>query len=325
MEQWELERLRKRYEKRLNDTLRMDLIEDNVHDACDSVCQYALWEEFSETLPVSVVDGLGRFLYSWFDEDSWHPDEVILESNFDYYQARNILQNFFPSVPCGVRGIIKTENLIVNPDLKNPDSKAMAGLSAVEGSQSFISLVNSGYLSREDLIRIGSGLSWAKEEAMEKAIQDQFRDLSTKLPLGTEVFSSDISITATRGISITATSLDSLDRFISVEISYGNGKKQDVDLYQLDGYLLNSYLFPALDCVIWTNGLCWKIFYKGQLWEDIVLDPGKAYVETDESGRPLDMPIQIEKREFEKLIGTLKLMYRRLWECRGTNISIGNF
>lgn len=79
----------------------------------------------------------------------------------------------------------------------------------------------------------------------------------------------------------------------------------------MDGYLLDSYLLPGLDCVICTNGLCWKIFYKGQLWEDIVLDPGKAYVETDELGRPLDM-IQIEKREFEKLIGTLKLMYRRL-------------
>lgn len=32
MEQWELERLRKRYEKRLNDTLRMAPHEDNVQD-----------------------------------------------------------------------------------------------------------------------------------------------------------------------------------------------------------------------------------------------------------------------------------------------------
>ena len=301
MEQWELERLRKRYEKRLNDTLRMAPHEDNVQDACDSVCQYALWEEFSETLPVSVVDvrtfrvPLGRFglLYSG------RPDELILESNFDYYQARNILRNSFPSVPLrGVRGIIETKYLIVNPDSKNPDSKAMAGWFTGEGSKSLIRLVNSGYLSREDLIQIG-------------------RRLSPKVPRGTEIFYS-------RDISITVTS-NPLDKFNSMEISYGNGKKQDVDLYQLDGYLLDSYLLPALDCVIWTNGLCWKIFYKGQLWEDIVLDPGKAYVETDESGRPLDMPIQIEKREFEKLIGTLKLMYRRLWECRGTNISIGNF
>ena len=145
-----MERLRKRYEKRLNDTLRMAPHEDNVQDACDSVCQYALWEEFSGTLPVSVVDvrtfrvPLGRFglLYSR------RPDELILESNFDYYQARNILRNSFPSVPLrGVRGIIEIKYLIVNPD-----SKAMAGWFTGEGSKSLIRLINSGYLSREELI-----------------------------------------------------------------------------------------------------------------------------------------------------------------------------
>ena len=105
--------------------------EDNVQDVCDSVCQYALWEELPETPPLSVADirtfrvPLRRFglLYSG------PPDELILETDFDYYQARNILRNSFLSVPLhGVRGIIKTKYLIVNPDLKNPDSKAMAGL-----------------------------------------------------------------------------------------------------------------------------------------------------------------------------------------------------
>lgn len=132
-----------------------------------------------------------------------------------------------------------------------------------EGSGSLISLVNSGYLSREELIQIR-------------------KRLSPKVPRDTEIFYS-------RDISITVTS-NPLDKFISMEISYGNGKRQDVrqdvDLYQLD-----SYLLPGLDCVLWTNGLCWKIFYRGQIWEDIVLDPGKAYVETDESDRPLNMPI----------------------------------
>lgn len=288
MEQWELERLRKRYERRLNDTLRMAPHEDNVQDACDSVCQYALWKEFPETPSVSVVDvrtfrvPLGRFglLYSG------RPDELILESDFDYYQARNILRNSFSSVPLrGVRGIIETKYLIVNPDSKNPDSKAMARWFTGEGSGSLISLVNSGYLSREDLIQIG-------------------KRLSPKVPRGTEIFYS-------RDISITVTS-NPLDKFNSMEISYRNGKKQDVDLYQLDGYLLDSYLLPGLDCVLWTNGLCWKIFYKAQLWEDIVLDPGKAYVETDESGRPLNMPIQIGRSEFDRLVEILKSMYHKL-------------
>lgn len=288
MEQWELERLRKRYERRLNDTLRMAPHEDNVQDACDSVCQYALWKEFPETPSVSVVDvrtfwvPLGRFglLYSG------RPDELILESDFDYYQARNILRNSFPSVPLrGVRGIIETKYLIVNPDSKNPDSKAMAGWFTGGGSGSLISLVNSGYLSREDLIQIG-------------------KRLSPKVPRGTKIFYS-------RDISITVTS-NPLDKFNSMGISHRNGKKQDIDLYQLDGYLLDSYLLPGLDCVLWTNGLCWKIFYKGQLWEDIVLDPGKAYVETDESGRPLNMPIQIGRSEFDRLVEILKLMYHKL-------------
>ncbi len=288
MEQWELERLCKRYERRLNDTLRMAPHEDNVQDACDFVCQYALWKEFPETPSVSMVDvrtfrvPLGRFglLYSG------RPDELILESDFDYYQARNILRNSFPSVPLrGVRGIIETKYLIVNPDSKNPDSKAMAGWFTGEGSGSLISLVNSGYLSREDLIQIG-------------------KRLSPKVPRGTEIFYS-------RDISITVTS-NPLDKFNSMEISYRNGKKQDVDLYQLDGYLLDSYLLPGLDCVLWTNGLCWKIFYKAQLWEDIVLDPGKAYVETDESGRPLNMPIQIGRSEFDRLVEILKSMYHKL-------------
>ena len=288
MEQWELERLRKRYERRLNDTLRMAPHEDNVQDACDSVCQYALWKEFPETPSVSVVDvrtfrvPLGRFglLYSG------RPDELILESDFDYYQARNILRNSFPSVPLrGVRGIIETKYLIVNPDSKNPDSKAMAGWFTGEGSGSLISLVNSGYLSREDLIQIE-------------------KRLSPKVPRSTEIFYS-------RDISITVTS-NPLDKFNSMEISCRNGKKQDVDLYQLDGYLLDSYLLPGLDCVLWTNGLCWKIFYKAQLWEDIVLDPGKAYVETDDSGRPLNMPIQIGRSEFDRLVEILKSMYHKL-------------
>lgn len=201
MERWELERLRKRYERRLNDTLRMAPHEDNVQDACDSVCQYALWKEFPETPSVSMVDvrtfrvPLGRFglLYSG------RPDELILESDFDYYQARNILRNSFPSVPLrGVRGIIETKYLIVNPDSKNPDSKAMAGWFTGEGSGSLISLVNSGYLSREDLIQIG-------------------KRLSPKVPRGTEIFYS-------RDISITVTS-NPLDKFNSMEISCRNGKK----------------------------------------------------------------------------------------------------
>lgn len=203
--------------------------EDNVQDACDSVCQYALWEEFPETPPLSVVDvrtfraPLRRFglLYSG------HPDELIPETDFDYCQARNILRNSFPSVTLrGVRGIIETKYLIVNPDSKNPDSKAMVGWFTGEGSKSLIRLINSGYLSREDLIQIG-------------------RRLSLKVSRGTKVF-------YLRDISITVTS-NPLDKFNSMEISYSNGKKHDVDLYQLDGYLLDAYLLPVLDCVIWTR------------------------------------------------------------------------
>ena len=155
---------------------------DNVQDACDSVCQYALWEEFPGTSSLSVVEvrtfrvPLRRFglLYSG------HPDEFILETDFDYYQARNILRNSFPSVPLrSVRGTIETKYLIVNPDSKNPNSKAMAGWFTGEGSGSLISLVNFGYRSREDLIQIG-------------------RRLSPKVSRGTEVFySMDISITVT--------------------------------------------------------------------------------------------------------------------------------
>ena len=97
----------------------------------------------------------------------------------------------------GVRGTIETKYLIVNPDSKNPDSKAMAGWFTWEGSGSLISLVNFGYLNREDLIQIG-------------------KRLSPKVSRGTEVFySRDISITVTPNL---------LDKFNSMEISYGNGK-----------------------------------------------------------------------------------------------------
>ena len=131
---------------------------------------------------------------------SGHPDEFILEIDFDYYQARNILRIFFPMLPLrGVRGIIETKYLIVNPDSLNPDSKAMAGWFTGEGSKSLISLVNSGYLSREDLIQIG-------------------RRLSPKVLRGTEVFYS-------RDISITVTS-NPLDKFNSMEISCRNRKNK---------------------------------------------------------------------------------------------------
>lgn len=284
MKQRKLERLRKRYEKRLNDTLRMAPGEDNVLDACDSVIQYALWGKFLKNPPVSVVDvrsltkvdlQIFGLLYSGL------PDELILKSDFNYHQAKYSLKNSSSKRPCGVRGIIETKSPTENPDDKNYKW---------EGSKGLIDLADSGCLSREDLIWIG-------------------KDFSRKDPKGHRIL-------CPSGVSIDITPKPS-DKFNSMEISCRSGEKQSVDLYQLDGYLLDSYLFPGLDYVIWTNGLYWKIFYKGKSWgEPIKLDLKKDYVKTVSGGpfqgMPLNMPIQINRGEFKKLIDVLKLMYHKL-------------
>ena len=130
----------------------MDPIEDNVQDACDSVCQYALWGQFRKNPLVSVVDvrSLKRVDLQIFGLlYSGAPDELILKSDFNYHQAKYSLKNSPSKRPCGMRGIIE-----IKSPTENPNDKSYKG----EGSKRLIDLVDSGCLSREDLIYIGKDL-----------------------------------------------------------------------------------------------------------------------------------------------------------------------
>lgn len=76
---------------------------------------------------------------------------------------------------------------------------------------------------------------------------------------------------------------------------------EKIEFYQLDGYLLNSYLTEGLEYVIWTNGLVWRIFRKGILEKEFILSPeekldeGKVVIYRDKFGELLDYLREIFK------------------------------
>ena len=70
-------------------------------------------------------------------------------------------------------------------------------------------------------------------------------------------------------------------------------------LHQLDTYLLECYLYAEIKGVIWTNGLCWKIWKKNVLGRvcsspDIMLDGNqRGYVEYESRGND-EYPVPID-------------------------------
>lgn len=94
-------------------------------------------------------------------------------------------------------------------------------------------------------------------------------------------------------------------------------EKTDKDMDQLTSYLNDLKNISTLEYVIWTNGLCWEIFYgddEGDLrYWTVKLDKDQlGYVKYDENGVPIDVngkplkSIQIDRAKFSDLILRLK-------------------
>ena len=94
----------------------------------------------------------------------------------------------------------------------------------------------------------------------------------------------------------------SYDAGIEYTLTFEDGTK--VKLYELDWYLLDLY-YGNCKYVIWTNGLCWKIFANGTLkpkeFHLYKTKDGYEYIPDGYTGN-----IQIDQNEFNDLINYLK-------------------
>ena len=101
-------------------------------------------------------------------------------------------------------------------------------------------------------------------------------------------------------------------------------EKTDKDnMDQLDAYLDDLENISTLKYVIWTNGLCWEIFYRddegGLRYWTAKLDKDQlGYIKYDEDGVPIDakgkplQAIQIDPIKFKALIAKLTSFFRSL-------------